>query len=39
MSALLALWPFWMAGTWIATATGLCLGIYHVDKPRRKDAA
>lgn len=38
VSALLALWPFWLAGTWIATVSGMCLGIYCVDR-RKKESA
>lgn len=38
VNALLALWPFWLAGTWIATVSGLCLGIYRVER-RKKESA
>lgn len=38
MNALLALWPFWLASTWIATVSGACLGIYRAER-RTKESA
>jgi hypothetical protein len=40
MNLLLVLFPFWLAGCAIATATALCLGIYcGGERPLRKETA